>query len=193
MIIDDHNIYEIDSGIQKIALCFMNTSNNPVYISNIGLKCSINEHEMITGYKVDPISVGQFEESPHYYQTILYETEVSDYDDGIMMMCVKPGDYSILYLDIRFRYPIDLLSDVYKIIEKEWPEIMDENIENSERNRMHLYYIFDAAMFNYLFDRDIRKVNVTIKYHSNGNEDIITERVDFAINPAFSYEGMILL
>ena len=193
--IESHHITDITYGVQQISVCFMNTSINPVYITQFDIDAKIGSQDVVVNYKINKEKTkANYETYDSVYVQLLHEKEVDSFDDEIEIISINPGEFCIIFFDLQIFYPENLLDKVYSEIGKIDPQLKDNEIINTKENKPVVYNIFDAALYNTLYSDENKPESTTIfvKYSLNGSKSEKIKKETIYITPAFAYEGCIL-
>lgn len=193
--IESHRLTDITSGVQQISICLMNTSSNPVYITQFDIDAKIGSQDVVVNYKIDKEKTkANYETYDSVYEQILHDVDVDYFDDKIEIISINPGEFCIIFLDLKIVYPDNLLDKVYSEIYKKYPQLKDNKIINTQGNKPVVYNIFDATLYNTLYSEENNPKSTTIfvKYCLNGSKSEKIKKETIYISPAFAYEGVII-
>ncbi len=186
---NDENCLEfIDSGLLDICISFMNTSRNPIYLTDLQMYSIIDEEEAFVGYKVyEEKTKGNYSLQFDYYEYDYGGTKVDEYDDEIVLICVNPGEVCRVYFELRIYYTESMLKYIYSDLDEKW----GKPFECNDATRGEIYKDFDKSLYAYLYDKDseITNQSLYLKYCINGSEKVYQKEFKYSIIPAYAPEG----
>lgn len=182
-----HSIEEISYGVQEIYIDFMNTSKNPVYITDFEMSGKIGDETANITYRIlKDKSNGKYYIDYKPYVFLMYGIEVTDFDDVITSICVNPGEFCRIYFEIKIDYP----EKMYKAIHLHDAQGGDPNnrYESTFESRKATYNLIDAEIYGYIIEQQT-PCYLYIHYSVNGNDNIKTKTFPFIIIPITTPNG----
>lgn len=182
-----HSMREISYGVQEIYIDFMNTSKNPVYITDFEMSGKIGTETANITYRIlKDKSNGKYYIGYKPYAYVLYGIEVADFDDVITSICVNPGEFCRIYFEIKINYPEKMYEAIH-LYDSEGRD-PNEQYKSTFEFRKTTYNLIDTQIYDYIIEQQT-PCYLYIHYSINGNGKLKTKTFPFTIIPITTPDG----